>query len=385
MTASAPIMARVGSAWFYESLDRALRPILPAIAMLWLPVGIGLWARLPGSGDLTHARPLLQAMLVAGLIPLLLAMGEARLRTGSARRGWTSLAQTGWLAEIPIRYCTLTVTAACFFASFAAWKSAIPMVHPFAWDRAIWEAGALVHRGQADILLAPWFGSALALKLLDELYQSWTYVLFATLVWQTCQSDVQRTRRFWLAFALVWIVLGIFTATLFSSAGPCFAKLITGSTRYDELVARLIAADKVYPLAALQGQEFLWRAYAERVVPMGGGISAFPSLHVAGATLIACVCWDRNKWLGAVSTLYVAAIMIGAVMLGWHYSLDAEFGAAGVIVMWWLAGVLTMAEPVRGRKMSDIGRLTETVAPDAARSAGSEPARGDRTYTLWRC
>jgi hypothetical protein len=92
---------------------------------------------------------------------------------------------------------------------------------------------------------------------LDRLYETWWLAQFALLLWQVWQPDLEKAQRFLLSFALVWIVLGIFMATAFSSAGPCYAHLITGTDRHHELLARLQAADVVAPLTALQAQDFL--------------------------------------------------------------------------------------------------------------------------------
>ena len=69
--------------------------------------------------------------------------------------------------------------------------------------------------------------------------------------------------------------------------------------------------------AVAQTADYLWTAYAAGNVTIGGGISAFPSLHVAVAVWMALVV---RHWLGWV---FVALISIGAVMLGWHYFLES--------------------------------------------------------------
>jgi len=166
-------------------------------------------------------------------------------------------------------------------------------------------------------------------------------VLFGLLMWQIWQRDLAKAKRFLLGFALIWIVLGIFLATIFSSAGPCYARLLTGTHRYDDLFARLDVANGLSPLTAIAAQKYLWIAYMRGIILQGGGISAFPSLHVAGATLSALALWERNRALGALAWVYMLLIWIASIMLGWHYSLDGYVAVVGAAICWAAAGWLT--------------------------------------------
>jgi hypothetical protein len=325
---------------------RQLSHLLPTVALLWVPVAIAVWARLPGAAEFDRSVPMFRFMLICGLVPLVVAAGIARLRARTLRGTIRLLWSEGWLSERPIRHVLMSASLAAFFWAFARWKSAIPLVHPFAWDERLWSLGARLHGGQPDMLLAPIFGSPRAIMGLDRLYETWWFVLFGLLMWQIWQRDLAKSKRFLLAFALIWIVLGIFLATIFSSAGPCYARLLTGTHRYDELFARLNAANAVWPLTVIAAQKYLWIAYTRGIVLQGGGISAFPSLHVAGATLSALALSERSRGLGALGWMYVVLIWIASIMLGWHYSLDGYVGVIGAVVCWLVAGWLTTPIPV---------------------------------------
>jgi hypothetical protein len=283
---------------------------------------------------------MLRVMLIGGLAPILVAAASARLRartfTGAAR----ILLDEGWLTERLVHHLVCSLSLSAFFWAFACWKSTIPLVHPFSWDETLGLLDVALHRGQADALLAPFFGAPRTLIALDRLYETWAYVLFALMLWQIWQSDLVKAKRFLLAFALTWIVLGIFGATVFSSAGPCYTELVTGSHRYDGLFARLRGAESIAPLAALKGQSYLWYAHVGGLVPQGSGISAFPSLHVASATLAALAVWEHTRLGGALVWVYVALTWVASVMLGWHYAIDGEFAVGGVLLCWQLAGWL---------------------------------------------
>jgi hypothetical protein len=274
----------------------------------------------------------------------------------------------------------MSVSLSAFFWAFAAWKSAIPLVHPFAWDQQLWSLGFMIHGGQPDRLLAPLFGSPWAIIALDRLYETWWFVLVGLLLWQIWQRDLAMAKRFLLAFALIWIVLGIFVATMFSSAGPCYARLLTGTHRYDELLARLHVANALSPLTAIEAQKYLWSAYLRGLIPPGGGISAFPSLHVAGATLAALAIYERSRALGTLAWIYMAFILIASIMLGWHYSVDGYVAILGTGACWVAAGWLTTPIP-NGSRPTFTWREHQ---PDirAPEVAGLHSSSGN-VWTMW--
>jgi hypothetical protein len=359
---------------------RQLAHAAPAIALLWVPVLIALWAELPGTGDIARGVPMLSAMLLAGLAPLLVAAGVARLRTDSPAAAGRLLWAEGWLTERPIRHVLMSVSLAAFFWAFASWKSAIPVVYSFTWDERLGALDTWLIGTSPDLLLAPFFGSPSRIIALDRLYETWWLAQCALLLWQVWQPDLAKAKRFLLAFALVWIALGIFMATAFSSAGPCYAHLITGTDRYQELLARLQAADAVAPLTALQAQDFLWRAHLHGVVPTGGGISAFPSLHVAVAVLGALAVQEKGRVLGVVAWAYMAVVWIASIMLGWHYAVDGLVGVWGAMACWAVSGWLTTPIP-------------ETPPATARRDAGPElvfeqkvalrPGQVRQSWSMW--
>jgi membrane-associated phospholipid phosphatase len=359
---------------------RQLTHILPAVALLWMPVVIALWARLPGSTEFDRGLPMFRVMLICGLAPLLVAGGIARLRgrtwAGAGRLLWSE----GWITERPVRHLLMSVSLSAFFWVFACWKSAIPLVHPFAWDERLWSLGATIHGGQPDVLLAPIFGSPSAIVALDRLYETWWFVLVGLLMWQIWQRDLAKAKRFLLAFALVWIVLGIFVATMFSSAGPCHTLLLTGTHRYDELLARLHVANALSPLTVIEAQKYLWSAYMRGLVPPGGGISAFPSLHVAGATLAALALYERSRVLGTVAWIYMALMMVASIMLGWHYSLDGYMAVLGTAACWVAAGRLTTPIPDGSRRTATWREPQPDIG--VAEAAGVHSSSGN-AWTMW--
>ena len=62
----------------------------------------------------------------------------------------------------------------------------------------------------------------------------------------------------------------------------------------------------------------------------GGGISAFPSMHAAMATLWAGYLVERSRWLAPIGLGFLAVILYLSVYTGWHYAVD---GIASIAVV----------------------------------------------------
>ena len=157
-------------------------------------------------------------------------------------------------------------------------------------------------------------------------------------------------RRFFLAFFLLWSVIGFVMATALSSAGPCFSSLIHHpyAGRYADLFPLLRSAP-----VALAGQHLLAVAYASGEAGAFLGISAMPSMHVAFAALVPLALRPINRMAAAGAWLFYALIVLGSVHLGYHYLSDGIVGTAGALLIWRSLGV---AVPARAVSSSGAGR-----------------------------
>ena len=121
-------------------------------------------------------------------------------------------------------------------------------------------------------------------------------------------------------------------------------------------------------VGALEGQDLLWQGYTGGR-PGSAGISAFPSMHVATATLFALAARRLHPRLFPLGLAYWAVIMLGSVLLAWHYAVD---GYVGILLGWGAVVVSDGLEPVE---------MPEAVAPDdgppASREAAAEPINSD--------
>jgi hypothetical protein len=295
----------------------------------------------PGPGWIV-SHPLVRALSLAGAIPLSLKIVRLRLGLpGPAGAAWTRALQgakaEGWFRERLIGYVLLLVLLPVFFWSFAAWKSYIPVFLPFHWDPAFAVLDRRLHGGDPYRVLGFLQHPPITL-LLDRAYFSWNYLLVVLVLWQGWLGTRESRGRFWLAFVLTWILLGTVLATAGSSAGPCFYQRVTGDPGpYQPLMDYLASVDG---LGVFVAQNYLWSAHEAQRVVFGGGISAFPSLHIAIPVLAACAAWRRHRLAAWAFIAFAVVIWIGSILLSWHYAVDGEASALLVPGIWWLSGRL---------------------------------------------
>jgi membrane-associated phospholipid phosphatase len=142
----------------------------------------------------------------------------------------------------------------------------------------------------------------------------------------------------------MWMVPGIAVAWAVSSAGPCYYQVVVG--KEDPSAAALLAQLDTYGgTFARVNQVVLWNASQVDQWFAFGGISAFPSLHVGLAVLMAIILWHRSRPLGCTCWAYAVVMQIGSVVLAWHYAVDGYAGALLAWGCWRVAGRLTRSAP----------------------------------------
>jgi hypothetical protein len=177
---------------------------------------------------------------------------------------------------------------------------------------------------------------------MDRWYWTWNYMLMSVVLWQAWCGSPRDRLRFWLAFVLTWIGLGTVLAHLVPSAGPGFFLEVTGTPGpYGDLREHLALADAQVGLHLSEIRAYLWHAVRQQEVVFGGGISAFPSLHIAMPTLAACAAYRVSRWLSGGFLLYALITLVCAVGLGWHYAVDGYASFLLVPMIWFVTGRLT--------------------------------------------
>ena len=233
-----------------------------------------------------------------------------------------------------------TLLMAAVLMVFAQIKTLIPILQPFSWDIYFAELDRLLHFGTDPYgFLHAIFGWHYSLSFFTGTYNVWLLVIYFAL-FGSCfmrPSSVPRM-QFLIAFLLTWAVGGNLLATLFSSAGPpYFASLGLGNT-FDPLMEMLNAHAATGALSVVDTQRLLWDFYS---APNSlNAISAFPSMHVASSVLVAVFAFQISRGLGYALTVFATAMMIGSVLLGWHYAVDGYAGALLAVFCWKAAGWL---------------------------------------------
>lgn len=228
---------------------------------------------------------------------------------------------------------TLTVLTV-FFSNFSFLKEAIPVLNPYAWDQAMMQIDRALHGG-FDVyqILMPFFGGAMVLSVLGGAYVIWLFLLyFMTFIAAFTKHDLQARSAFLVAFVLTWGIGGNLIATVFSSVGPVYYAPIGLGDVYEPLMLHLRTLGEVMKVPSLFVQDMLWDGYTSG--NSVAGISAFPSMHVASSTLLACYGFTFHRYAGWMLSAFTGVIMVASVMLGWHYAVDGYAGFALALLSW---------------------------------------------------
>ena len=196
---------------------------------------------------------------------------------------------------------------------------------------------ALVERsGSPTLAMGRWIGGHFADGRLPAniVHTLAVFVAFA------CCCALRRPalrHQYLMSFMLISFFGGFLIATGFSSAGPAFFESLGLGGYYAPLIDRLHAADAVHPVWALGVQQTLWDGFTG-VREGTAGISAFPSMHVATATLFVLAARWINPWLFGASIVFWALTVVGSVVLAWHYAVDGYAATLIAIVAWRISG-----------------------------------------------
>jgi PAP2 superfamily protein len=322
--------------------DRALY----AIALTALATGFALQPVTGNRPDwaivLNLCGSLALGVLPCGVCGLALARSRAPLR--DMARWALSLLRDDALAANVIHTLTLFFL---FGTGFAVLKGAIAVITPFAWDAVLADLDRALHFGRyPHEWLRPLLAWHWVVWAVNFAYNLWFLVVISCFL--ACAGAVRNQRvrhQYLMSFMLVWFVGGFLIATGFSSAGPAYYARIGLGDVYAPLMDALHAAAEQYPLWALKAQEILWQGFTG-ARPVSAGISAFPSMHVATATLLVLAARRVHPWLLPVGIAYWCLIGLGSVLLGWHYAVDGYAGTLIALLGWWTAGLYGRRVPV---------------------------------------
>jgi hypothetical protein len=197
-------------------------------------------------------------------------------------------------------------------------KQSIPLINPQLFDQELLALELLLHGNFNPMTLAVhWFGQGSAAQFIDWSYVAWFKIKLPVLLIFMLLPDRVLMQRFFFGFFALWLLGGL-SAVLLPSIGPIYV-----------MPEWFAAVQK--PLASMLQAE-LWSAYnAFLHNPLAydfrvyEGVAAFPSLHVGVVALFTCYFWRVHFVLGLVFSIFTGIILLGSVVLGWHYAVDGYF------------------------------------------------------------
>lgn len=222
-----------------------------------------------------------------------------------------------------------------FQVGFSFLKSTMPMVVPFYADAALAEADHWLHGGNDPWVIAHILGAYLPVDGLLPFYLPVWLVpaIGLPVVLAVADDSDDRRARFLALYMFCWIFLGNALAFAGSSVGPIYYDALLGSDRFAPLLSVLretgIAEGEIGMV-----QDRLWAAYADSNMALGLGISAFPSVHLAVATMTALYMAERSRWLVLPGMMFIALILFLSVYTGYHYAVDGYFSILVVAAAW---------------------------------------------------
>jgi hypothetical protein len=226
-----------------------------------------------------------------------------------------------------------------FMSGFTSIKNLLDDTLPFTWDSELMALGRDLHFGKHLWEWLPIESRPVTLTL-EFLYAFWGVLLVAVPFSVSLRRpDCPKRTQFLVSHVLVLVLLGNVVAGFFMSAGP-FSIEFSGHLHhpYARLFDYLIRTDPDGSFSAVTYQRYLWEARQHRDTWFGTGISAFPSIHVAVAMLYVLFGWQFGRLARVASILFLVAIMVGSVHLGWHYALDGYAGMAGAGAIYFSVG-----------------------------------------------
>lgn len=292
------------------------------VVVAYLAVSFWLLERMPVTYPrsallFAYARPVFLIALVAFAVSVL------RWRFAGGER--EPLPATAWAIG---RILLLLMPA---WATHFLLKSFIFVINPRSWDPQLAVLDQTLHLGYSpSAFFTTLFRAPLLLHVLDVFYSGLYY--FVVIGYAGALLGLLPLRRklaFGAAFTLTWVI-----GSLLYIALPSWGPVFVFSNEFVETLRYMPMTVAVQRVLFDEISSLVRNPEALRYVKFGS-VAAFPSLHAAVVTLYAAASRRVSRTWFHVNLLVIAAIVLGSVITGYHYLVDAWAGIALALALWW--------------------------------------------------
>ena len=239
-------------------------------------------------------------------------------------------------ARLPV--IGMALAASVFIhAGFTVLKNVMSFIMPYYADPFLADIDKALHFGVDPWIIAHWIGDYLPTNLMIYSYLTiWALPAFALpVIIAITDGDRVRMSRTLILYAVAWVFIGNVLAFSGLSVGPVFYDRLLGGARFADLTVALVDSG-VTASGIGHTQKALWDIYAGKSVMIGSGISAFPSVHVAIASVTAIYMCERSKWLVPLAAIFLFFTFYLSVFTGYHYAVDGYVSFIVILSVWWL-------------------------------------------------
>jgi len=235
---------------------------------------------------------------------------------------------------VPVGYAVLATIL--LQAGFTLLKNTMPFAGQYFADPFLANLDRALHFGVDPWVIMHWLGQYLPVDYLMYSYLTvWALPAFALpIIIAASDGNHTRAMRTIALYVVAWVLLGNVLAFAGLSVGPVYYDLLTGDTRFADLTQALISSG-VTESPIGRTQQGLWQIYIGQRAGVGSGISAFPSVHVAVATVTAIYMAERSKWLILPAVMFLFFTFFLSVYTGYHYAIDGYASILVVFTFWW--------------------------------------------------
>lgn len=257
---------------------------------------------------------------------LLYADAWCRAPRAPARIFVQTLRERGTFVALGVLVFVVGLTA------FTTYKVNIPNIMPFYADPHLARIDRFLHGGVPwnYVYVLPPAGAG----IIDFFYTKlWPVALVVGYLAAFALLRGRAFLRYVWSFMFVYMVLGGLIAVLGSSVGPIFySDFYAPTPEFDRLRDTVLANDALGDIRLYTA--YLLDNYRSDGPALGTGISAFPSVHVAIATLTAWLLTSQGRVCAVFGWMFYAIIEYGSIYTGWHYAIGGYFSTIAVSLVW---------------------------------------------------